>query len=213
MSGGGGGKPEQVKASEGEKIQAQLARDQINYYRGTYAPLEQQFLSEAGQDHSARLAGQNGSAAMRESTDTLRQAALSTAPVDTAALGTAITSGRVAGLAQGRRERDDGRLEGLGVGLGITADATKSLSQAGQIQTESAIDRTREQLAKMQAKNDLTAAKWGAVGTLAGAGVSYYGLNRLGARQTTQDKANATASLMTTRIANGTAYRDARGIY
>lgn len=168
MSGGGGSKPKEVQASEGEKQQAELARNQINYYRGTFAPLEKQFADTVNQDPSARLEGQNATASSREMTGTLRGAALNSGPVNTAEIAEAKTLGRVGGLAQGTRELADGRLEALGVGLGITADATKSLSTAGQIQTDAAIGQTRLALAKQQAKNDERNALAGAVGSLGG---------------------------------------------
>lgn len=170
---GGGRKPKKVRASEGEKQQARLARDQINYYRGTFAPLEKQFAGLVDQDPSARLQGQNAAASSREMTDTLRGAALAGGPVNTAELGEARTLGRVGGLAQGTRELADGRLEALGVGLGISADASKSLSQAGQIQTDAAIDKTRNAMIKQQAKNDERNALAGAVGSLGGMYAGY----------------------------------------
>lgn len=173
MSGGGGGKPAEVKASASEKQQAQLARDQISYYRGTFAPLEKQFAETVDQDPSARLQGQNASASAREMTETLRGAAMTGAPVNTAEIAEAKTLGRVGGMAQGTRELADGRLEALGVGLGITADASKSLSQAGQLQTDAAIDKTRLALAKQQAKNDERGALAGAVGSLGGMYLGY----------------------------------------
>lgn len=173
MSGGGGDKPKPVPVSAGEKIQTQLARDQIAYYRGTYAPLEKDFRDTVDQDPTARLQAQSGSASARETTQTLRDAALVGGPVNTAELGEARALSRVGAMAQGTRELADGRLDALGVGLGITADASKSLSQAGQIQTDAAIDRTRLALAKQQAKNAERAALAGAVGSLGGAYIGY----------------------------------------
>lgn len=212
MSTGGGGssKPEKVKVSAGEKIQAGLAKDQIDYYRATYAPLEADFLRTAGQDPSAKLAGQNAVGATRALTPALAEAALSTAPVDTAALGGAVTSGRVSGMAEGRRQRDDGRLEGLGVGLGVTADASKSLSQAASIQTSSAIDHANEVIAKQNAKNS---EKEALVGGLASAGGMYLGykMPQWQQQRLTQQKANATADAEVMKIKNGTNYRGAQG--
>lgn len=172
-------KPKATPVSESEKMQAKLARDQIDYYRGQYQPLESRFVKEADQDFSSRLGGQAGSAGMRAATETLRTAALSGEVTNTAALGGAIAEGRLAGYAQGRRERDDLRLDALGVGLGTTADAHRSLAQAGQLQTSSAIDRAQEELVKINAKQGEKNALVAAGGTLAGAGLSYYGLNRL----------------------------------
>lgn len=169
-------KPDAVEVSQGEKIQAQLAKDQINYYRSTYAPLEGQYAQEAGRDYSSRLSGQAGSAGMREATPGLQQMALSSAPVDTARIGSAIGTARTAAAAQGRRTRDDGRLSALGVGLGVTADAGASLTSAGRGQTNSTIDAVSTEMAKQQARSSTQAAIGGAVGTLAGAGLTYYGL-------------------------------------
>lgn len=212
MSGGGGDKPKPVPVSAGEKIQTQLARDQIAYYRGTYAPLEKDFRDTVDQDPTARLQAQSGSASARETTQTLRDAALVGGPVNTAELGEARALSRVGAMAQGTRELADGRLDALGVGLGITADASKSLSQAGQIQTDAAIDRTRLALAKQQAKNAERAALAGAVGSLGGAYIGYK-MPAWQAKQATQAKANATADRMQTKIDNGTIYRNGKGLH
>ena len=213
MSGGSKPKkPQEVQASEGEKQQARLARDQINYYRSTFAPLEKQFAELVDQDSSARLQGQNATASSREMTDTLRGAALAGGPVNTAELGEARTLGRVGGLAQGTRELGDGRLEALGVGLGISADASKSLSQAGQIQTDAAIDRTRSAMIKQQAKNDERNALAGAVGSLGGMYAGYK-LPQWKASQATRQKALSTAGQMQTKIDNGTIYRNGKGLH
>lgn len=165
---GGGSKPKEVQASEGEKQQAELARKQIGYYRDTFAPLEKRFADMADRDPSARLEGQNATASAREATETLRGAAIAGGVTSTAGIAEAKTMGRVGGMAQGVRELADGRLDALGVGLGITADSTKSLSQAGQIQTDAAIGQTRLALAKQQAKNDERNALVGAVASLGG---------------------------------------------
>lgn len=170
-------KPDPVAVSEGEKIQAQVAKDQIGYYRGTYAPLEGEYADEAGADHTARLSAQARSAGMREASGGLQQLALSGAPVDTAALGSSLSAATDAAGVQGRRARDDGRLSALGVGLGITADAGQSLSSASQVQSGAAIDKVRAEMTKQQASASTRAATMGAVGTLAGAGLTYYGMS------------------------------------
>lgn len=209
---GGGDKPEPVPVSKGEKIQTQLAKDQIAYYRSTYAPLEKEFRDTVDQDPTARLQAQSGSASAREMTQTLRDAALVGGPVNTAELGEARALGRVGAMAQGTRELADGRLDALGIGLGMTADASKSLSQAGQIQTDAAIGRTQLALAKQQAKNAERAALAGAGGSLAGAYIGY-NMPAWQATQATQAKANATADRMQTKIDNGTIYRNGKGLY
>lgn len=210
MSGGGGDKPKEVKASEGEKIQAQLAKDQIAYYRSTYAPLEKEFVKEANQDHSAKLSAQAAIGANREVTGAMRSMIGRPAPVDTAALSGAVTSGRVAGMAEGVRQQADSRLDALKIGLGVTADASRSLSQAGSIQTGAAIDNARLEIAKQQEKSSM---KEGIVGGLASAGGMYLGykLPQWQQSRLTQQKALATADEQATKIANGTAYRSAQG--
>jgi len=175
MSGGGGDKPAPTPVSKGEKIQAQLAKDQYDYYKSTYVPLAQRMVSEASQDFSGRLAGQAGSAGMREATETLRATAMTGGGMDTSGLAGAITQARVGGQQQGLAERDQSRLDALGVGLGATADATKSLSQAGQIQTEAAIQSVRDKMAEQQAKAGERAAL---IGGLASVGATY-GTNKL----------------------------------
>ena len=180
MSGGSSSKPQEVQASAGEKAQAQLAQDQINYYRSTYAPLEKRMVDEANQDYSDRLSGQAGTAAMRASTQGLQAAGMSTAPVDTAALSGAVTQSRAAGLQQGQQDLNSRRLDALGVGLGMTADATRSLSQAAGEQTSAAIQRSRDAMLSAQAKTDEKNALLGAAGSLAGAAGTYYGMQYLG---------------------------------
>ena len=212
MSGGGDDKPKPVPVSQGEKIQTNLAQDQISYYRGVYAPLEKEFIYTVDQDPTARLQAQSGSASARETTQTLRDAAMLGGPVNTAELGEARALSRVGAMAQGTRELADGRLDALGVGLGITADASKSLSQAGQIQTDAAINRTQLALAKQQAKNAERAALAGAAGSLGGAYIGY-NMPAWQAEQATQAKANATADRMQTKIDNGTIYRNGKGLH
>lgn len=211
VGGGGGSKPQEIKASAAEQQQAALARDQIDYYRSTFAPLEQRFANLSDQDPSARLQGQNASASAREMTGTLQQAALGTAPVDTSVIAEGKTLGRVAGLAQGTRELADNRLDALGVGLGISADATRSLSSAASAQTEGAIRQTQLSMAQQQAKNDERNALVGAAGSLGGMYLGYKLPAALGKRDT-QQKALGEATRQQTMIKNGTAYRDARGI-
>lgn len=173
--GGSAKKPKPTPVSEGEKISAQLARDQIGYYRSNFAPLEGQFRDEAGRDHSARFSAQNAAAANRTLTGGLAAVASTGSMMDTGDTADAVTGARVAGMAQGRRERDDGRLDALGIGLGITADATKSLSEAGRLQTSAAIDRSREEVTKMQAKADVRSAALGGVAAIGTA----YGTSKL----------------------------------
>lgn len=170
-------KADPTPVSEGEKIQAQVAKDQIAYYRGTYAPLEGEYADEAGADYTSRLSAQASSAAMREASGGVQQLALSSAPVDTSALGSSLSAATDAAGAQGRRARDNGRLSALGAGLGITADAGQSLSSASQLQSSAAIDKVRTEMTKQQAAASTGAATMGAVGTLAGAGLTYYGLS------------------------------------
>lgn len=171
-------KPDAVAVSEGEKTQAALAQDQINYYRATYAPLEGKYADEASRDYSSRLSAQAGSAGMREATTGLQKMALSGAPVDTAAIGSAVAASRNSATSKGLRSRDDGRLSALGVGLGVTADAGAGLSTAARSQTNSAIDAVRTEMVAQEAKASRQAALGGAAGTIAGAGLTYYGLKR-----------------------------------
>lgn len=172
-TGGGGSKPKEVKASEAEKQQASLARDQIDYYRGTFAPLEGRFAELSDQDPSSRLQGQNGAASSREMTGTLQQAALNGGVVNTAEIAEGQTLGRVGGMIQGARELGDNRLEALGVGLGISADATRSLSTAASAQTDEAVRQTQLSMATQKAKNDERNALFGAAGSLGGMYAGY----------------------------------------
>lgn len=174
MSGGGGGKPQATPVSAGEKIQAGLARDQYAYYTGTYAPLAKRMVDEASQDFSGRLAGQAGSAGMRKATQTLRDTAMAGTSMDSTSLAGAITQARVGGQQQGMAERDQARLDALGVGLGATADATKSLSQAGATQTDAAIQSVQLKMQEQDAKNQERQAL---IGGLASVGATY-GMNK-----------------------------------
>lgn len=167
---GGGDKPKATPVSAGEKIQASLAKEQYDYYKSTYAPLAKRMVNEASQDFSGRFAGQAGSAGMREATGTLRSTAMTGSTLDTSGLAGAITQARVGGQQQGLAERDQARLDALGVGLGATADATKSLSQAGQIQTEAAIQSVRDKMMEDDAKNQ---ERMALIGGLASVGATY----------------------------------------
>lgn len=213
MSGGSAPKPEEVKASEGEKLQAGLANDQIAYYRNTYAPLEKQLVDEANQDTSQRLSGQAGSAASRASTEALRTMGMTGGVAETASLGDAVARSRLDGNLQGASDMAGKRLDALGVGLGVTADASKSLSQAGNIQTQSAIDRVHDAMIKSNAKNDERNAALAAAGSVAGAAGTYYGMKNAARKADTQAKANETANQMNRNISMGTAYKGAQGFY
>jgi hypothetical protein len=213
VGGGGASKPEEIKASESEKAQAGLAKDQINYYRGTYAPLEKQLADESNQDYSGRLSGQAGSAAARASTEAMRTMAMNGGVADVTSLGDAATRSRLDGNLQGASDQSGKRLDALGVGLGITADATKSLSEAGSVQTQSAIDRVHEAMVKSQAKSDTKNAMLGAIGSVAGAAGTYYGMKQMAGKAATQAKASDTADKMNRQISMGTAYKGAQGFY
>lgn len=204
--GGGGGDAPKVKVSEGEKIQAQLAKDQIDYYRSTYVPLEREFVKEANRDFSSRMGAEAGSAAMRELGAGLQATVGSAAPVDVPALSGAVTQSRAAGWSEGRRQRDDSRLDALKVGLGMTADASRSLSQAASIQTESAIDRTRQQIELQGMKDNTKNAYLGALGSTVGAYGTYKGLDHLARKQEVQDNAARSARRQTAALSQGTAY-------
>lgn len=194
MSSGGPDKPKEVQASEGEKMQAQLAKDQINYYRATYAPLEKQYADEAGRDYSARLSGQAGTAGMRGMTQALQVAGAAGSPMDTAALSGGTTLGRVAGMAEGQRLSADGKLNALKVGLGATADATRSLTEASRLQTSSLIEA--EQLRMEEAKNKAAgrAMTMAALGQAGGMAAGYYGAGKLASMQAAKQSMTTGAS-------------------
>lgn len=206
----GGDKPKEVKASEGEKIQAQVAKDQIDYYRSTYAPLEKQYADEAGRDYSARLSGQAGTAGMRAMTDTLQVAAAAGSPLDTAALSSGMTLGRVAGMAEGQRLSADGKLNALKVGLGATADATRSLTETSRMQTDSLIQAQQLKMEEAQTKAAGRAMTTAAVGQAAGMYAGYK-LPQMRQNQLTQQKALSEATRQQNMINAGTNYRGAHG--
>lgn len=190
----GGSKPDEVKASEGEKAQAQLARDQINYYKSTYAPLEQAYADEAGRDYSARLSGQAGTSGAREMTETLQVAGAAGAPLNTAALSSGVTSGRVAGLAEGQRLSADGNLNALKVGLGATADATRSLTETSRLQTSSLIEAQQNKLEESKVKSAGRAMTLAAIGQVGGMAAGYYGAGALANRAAAQNSLTMGAS-------------------
>lgn len=190
----GGSKPKEVQASEGEKMQAQVAREQINYYRGTYAPLEQQYAEEAGRDYSPRLSGQAGTAGARSMTDTLQVAAAAGSPLDTAALSSGTSLGRVAGMAEGQRLSADGKLNALKVGLGATADATRSLTEASRLQNSSLIEAQQLKMEEAQTKAAGRAMTLAAIGQAGGMAAGYYGANKLANMQATKQSLKMGAS-------------------
>lgn len=179
----GGSKPKEQKASEGEKMQAQVAQERIAHYRGTYAPLEAQYAKEAGRDYSDRLAGQAGTAGARSMTDTLQVAAATGSPLDTASLSSGITSGRIAGLAEGKRLSADGNLNAVKVGLGASADATRSLADASRMQTDSLIQANQLKREEAETKAAGRAMTLAAIGQAGGMAAGYYGAGKLEAYQ------------------------------
>lgn len=162
-------KAEKVQVSEGEKIQTQLAQDQYDHYLNTYAPLEADYREEATRDYSSRLDAQASAAATRESTDTLRQAALSTAPVDTNGLANAATTAGLSGYRQGKANVINGGLSALKQGLGVTADAGQSLTSATQDQTRVALQEAEAANTKARTKLSTGNAALAALGTVGGA--------------------------------------------
>jgi hypothetical protein len=203
-------KPKEVKASEGEKIQAQVAKDQIDYYRSTYAPLEGQYAKEAGRDYSDRLSGQAGTAGARGMTDTLQVAAAAASPLDTAALSSGTSLGRVAGMAEGQRLSADGKLNALKVGLGATADATRSLTEASRMQNDSLMQAEQLKLEEAKTKAAGRAMTMAAVGQAAGMYAGYK-LPQVRQKQLTQQKALSEATRQQSMINAGTNYRGAHG--
>ena len=187
---GGGSKPEKVKVSEGEKLQAQTAKDQYAYYQGRYVPLERRGIADAMQDYSPRLAGQATAGAMRAATGSLRDAALG-GPVNSGVLGGGLTQSFVDASAAGRRERDDRRLDMLGVGRGMSADASQSLGKAARVQTDAAITDVRSRLAEQEAKNSTRMAIVGGAASLAGA----YGTKKLMTNRANQQALDESLSL------------------
>lgn len=183
MSGGGGDKPKPTPVSEGEKIQAKLAKDQYAYYAGTYAPLAKNMADAAEVSYEGRLAGQNKSAAMREGSKTLQSVAASGGMADTNTLAGAVTEAGMEGLNAGKLDQNSRRFEALQVGLGGTADATRSLSTAANIQTNSAIEKVRFAMQDDQSSADEKNALYGAAGSLAAAGGTYYGMKKFGPTQ------------------------------
>ena len=206
----GGSKPKEQKASEGEKMQAQVAQEQIAHYRGTYAPLEAQYAKEAGRDYSDRLAGQAGTAGARSMTDTLQVAAATGSPLDTASLSSGITSGRIAGLAEGKRLSADGNLNAVKVGLGATADATRSLTEASRMQTDGLIQANQLKLDEAETKAAGRAMTLAAIGQ-AGGMYAGYKLPQMRQSYLTQQKALSKATRQQNMINAGTNYRGAHG--
>ena len=200
MSGGGGDKPEPTPVSKGERIQTQLAKDQYAYYKGTYAPIAKDMADAASQDFSNRAAGQASSASMRAGSPTLQAVASSGSMMDSNTLADAMTTARMSGKQAGLQQRDTQRFEALGVGLGATADATNTLSRAGNIQTDAAIQNTKLSLANSQSDADTKNALYGAAGSVAAMYGTKAGLDWYGKKQAfkedfkpTQDVINAQA--------------------
>lgn len=179
----GGSKPKEQEASEGEKLQAQVAKDQIAHYRSTYAPLEQTYAEEAGRDYSPRLAAQAGVTGSRGMTEALQVAAGTASPLDAANLSSGVTLGRVAGMAEGRRLSSEGMNNAVKVGLGATADASRSLSEAARLQTDSLIQTQQNKLEEAKTKAAGRAMTLAAVGQAAGTAAGYYGANKLESMQ------------------------------
>ncbi|MFV1943485.1 hypothetical protein VPH49_21975 [Pseudomonas luteola] len=167
-------KSQKVKVSEGEKIQAQLAKDQYAEYQNTYVPLEGEYLSEATKDHSARLSAQAGTASMRTSAAGLQNAATSSGPVDTGAISSALTNALMNGYRTGKTQQFEGGINSMKQGLGATADASQSLTSASQDQLQVATSDAQAAAQVANAKAQTKAAAIGALGSIGGA----YGINK-----------------------------------
>lgn len=166
-------KPKVIQASQAEKDTYKLAQEQRQNYLSTFRPLEEQYAREAGQDYTGRLVGQQASGAMRSMTGSLQAAALGAAPVDTAAMGSAITQLGVGARATARRMKEDSLLSAMGVGSGMATAGAGSLAEAGRFKTENMIQDSRYQMAKAAAQQSKSEAWLTALAGAAGAYGTY----------------------------------------
>ena len=166
--GGSSSKPKDTGPTKAERVQSQLAKEQINHYRDVYYPLEDKYASEARRDYSTRMSGQAGAAAMRGGTEVLQGAALSRGPVESASMGTSVAAARMGGEYAARDMSREGSFSALNVGLGATGATVDSLSSASRSQTQEAISAAQNSAMVKEARNGVGNALIGAAASIGG---------------------------------------------
>lgn len=167
--GGSSSKPKDTGPTKAERVQSQLAKEQINHYRDVYHPLEDKYASEARRDYSTRIGGQAGAAAMRGGTEVLQGAALSRGPVESASMGTSVAAARMGGEYAARDMSREGSFSALNVGLGATGATVDSLSSASRSQTQEAISAAQNSAMVKEARAGMRNALLGGAAAVGGA--------------------------------------------
>lgn len=166
--GGSSSKPKDTGPTKAERVQSQLAKEQIDHYRDVYHPLEDKYASEARRDYSTRMGGQAGAAAMRGGTEVLQGAALSRGPVESASMGTSVAAARMGGEYAARDMSREGSFSALNVGLGATGATVDSLSSASRSQAQEAIGAAQNSAMVKEARNGVRNALIGGAAAVGG---------------------------------------------
>lgn len=160
-----GSKPKRQQAGSHEKELVAQGAAGMNQFNARYAPIQEEFAQEAGRDYSDRMAGQGRVGAARAMSLSAPDVALGNAQLN--------AGGLTAAGMQGKAAAHGMQVERLGVANalhnGQKAQTTASLTSLAQGQAN--INN-----AKHQGKQLVRGAQMSALGTLAGAGATYAGL-------------------------------------
>ncbi len=170
--GGGGSAPQKPKMSAAEKTQYAVSAAEWDRYKTAYAPLEEQYLSDAQRNFENRGRAQASSSVMREGTEAMRLSALGGGVTGAAsAVGNAAMQSRVAATSGAQQERDARMAGALGIGREIATDTNRSLSSLANTGAQGAINEMQN---KLKVDSARSAARAQMVGSVVGAGAAVY---------------------------------------
>lgn len=168
----GGSSPKKAEMSTSEKTQHAVAAAEWDHYKSTYAPIENDYLSDSQRSFEERGRAQASSSVMREGTDAMRLSALGGGVSKAAAaVGNAATESQVAATSAAQQERDTRMTGALGVGREIATDTNRSLSSLSSTGARGAISEMQN---KLKVDSARSAARAQMIGSVAGAGTAAY---------------------------------------
>lgn len=151
---GGSSSPSKPKMSSSEKAQHAVAAAEWGHYKQNYAPLENRYLSDSQKDYSARGGAQARSQVMREGTEAMQLSALRGGVSDVAStVANASTASGVESAGSSQALRDERMVGALGVGRGVAANTTNSMSSLAQTGAQGAIGDMRNKLTVNMARD------------------------------------------------------------
>ena len=158
------GKQKKAKKAEptaSEKTNASVATAEYQYFKDNYDPLLQQMRDQSmTQDTSSTLRGRANADSMQALTSNLNYQQTQNVQ-DAGSLATGYRGQLGAANASSKQIDNKAQTNVLGVARKQAADSQSGMAEASRMAAS-------ESLSKMEAKQRTTAAKWGAVGQLAG---------------------------------------------